>query len=42
MKAPDQVRFSEIMGDLDRAKLMELRVIEFGGDLSVIEDFNDS
>ncbi len=39
MKAPDQVRFSEIMGDLDRAKLMELRVIEFGGDLSVIEEF---
>ena len=38
MKTPDQVRFSKIMEDLDRDRLMDFRVIEFGNHLAMIEE----
>ena len=38
MNAPDGSRFSEIMDGLDNNQIMEMRIIEFGGSLPLIED----
>ncbi|MED5274134.1 MAG: hypothetical protein VX865_04050 [Candidatus Thermoplasmatota archaeon] len=38
MNAPDGSRFSEIMDGLDNNQIMEMRIIEFGSSLPLIED----
>ena len=38
MNTPDSERFSDIMDGLEDSQLVRMRIIEFGGDLPLIED----